>query len=71
MYSVMFPAETAAKVVLIIKLCILQILESETDNEARFRSLVSVGTLVSERYVGILKLRTLALSLKRWFCGKF
>ena len=26
---------------------ILQILESDTDNEARFRSLVAVGTLVS------------------------
>jgi len=35
----------------LITICSLQILEKETDSEARFRSLVAVGTLVSKKSI--------------------
>ena len=44
---------------------ILQILESDTDNEARFRSLVAVGTLVSVCRLWLVKLQA-ALIVLDW-----
>ena len=49
---------------------ILQILESDTDNEARFRSLVAVGTLVSVCRLWLVKLQA-ALIVLDWSLSGF